>query len=270
MCNGCEDLELLSELNECSCHEIFPYTSGIFWVQYGAMVRVLAKTGPQQWAKYWMNNCYWLTYLIIFFSLFWFDHRMHFTNLTSPTKQLKGPFLHAKEKIRSCKFKILNAQLAEDVVLRGGGGAGVLWTIGNLLETNKRQGNLKVDWTADILGLMRCVRPTRCIKTWNRCFFFFQSRFYKSKMLITAKLCAYHVPIILVFAVVYLQQQFPENGPPTSGWHPFLHHHPTIPRFCLVQVRSFQQHAEPGNLRKSVFERKNMMHKEHVGRFVFK
>ena len=27
----------------------------------------------------------------------------------------------SQEKIRSCKFKILNAQLADDVVLRGGG-----------------------------------------------------------------------------------------------------------------------------------------------------
>ena len=229
MCNGCEDLELLSELNECSCHEIFPYTSGIFWVQYGAMVRVLAKTGPQQWAKYWMNNCYWLTYLIIFFSLFWFDHRMHFTNLTSPTKQLKGPFLHAKEKIRSCKFKILNAQLAEDVVLRGGGGAGVLWTIGNLLETNKRQGNLKVDWTADILGLMRCVRPTRCIKTWNRCFFFFSKPILQIKDVNYSKTmclsCAYHSGFCCCLSPTAISRKWTTNFrmapfPPSSSDHP--------------------------------------------------
>lgn len=105
----------------------------------------------------------------------------------------------------------------------------------HLLETNKRQGYLKVDWRTDILRLMRSVNFW-CSTIWNhKSMFLFLFRTDFKHQRCYSKPCAYH-SVLWVFP-----QHFPKI---TKFWmHLSIHVH--------GQVRSFQRHAEPGNLRKS-------------------
>ena len=93
-------------------------------------------------------------------------------------------------------------------------------------------------------------------------FFFFKADF-SIKDVTAVNFVPKNVPIILVLACVYFQQHFFRKWttnfrmapfPPSSSnpsMFRFASDHPT---FLDLQVRSFQQHAEPGNLRKSVLK----------------